>query len=437
MKAFRKFINSLTVMGLVLALAACGGQQASTNSDAGKSAGDGGKTAEKPAKKTVIDVWSRDNVAKLLEAPVKQFNDSNPNTQVKLTSVPAASFSEQFAAAVASNNLPDIVTIDLVLVPYFSSVGAFKDITSSYNSLPYKDQLIGSMVNMGSYNGKQFALPLSADVSALIYNKDHFKEVGLDPEKPPVTWSEFRDYAKKLTVKDRFGFVYSASVPGTLMFTFLPFLWGNGGGITSDDGKQVMVDNPESVEALKFMSDLTNKDKVVPPGSPTYGGQQAYDAFTSGKASMIVYGNFKVSDLNLNFPKINYGVALIPKNEGKQHSSFAGGDLIALSSTTKHEKEAWEFVNFALSNEVQVEYYAKNGTIPVRKEFFDNPYFNKEPRFKVFTEALKLAKTPYSTKHNEILKVWTMSQQALLGEKNAEQVFLNEATEIRKLLGTK
>ncbi|TDF88917.1 ABC transporter substrate-binding protein [Paenibacillus piri] len=424
MKRIRRMVSSITVLGLLLTSAACGGPQ-----EPGTSGGSGEKKA--------VEVWVRDNVAKLLETPVKQFNDSHPNIQVKMTSVPAASFSEQFATAVASKNLPDVVSIDLVLAPYFASVGAFKDITASYGQLAYKDQLNANMVNMGKYNGKQYALPLSADVSALIYNKDHFKDAGLDPEKPPVTWKELREYAKKLTTNDRFGFVYSASVPGTLMFTFLPFLWGNGGSITSDDGKQVLIDKPESVEALKFMSDLTNEDKAVPAGSPTYGGQQAYDAFTSGKASMIVYGNFKVSDLNLNFPKINYGVALIPKNEGKQHSSFAGGDLVALTATTKQEKEAWEFVNYLLSKDVQVEFFAKNGTIPVRSDFFDNTYFQKEPRFKVFTEALKVAKTPYSTKHNEILRVWTSTQDALQGKKSAEEVFKNQSVEIKKLVDSK
>lgn len=426
MKPMRKLVSSAAVLGLLLSSAACGDPQNQTTA-----------AGEQQEGVKVLNVWSRDNVAKLLETPVKQFNDSHPNIQVKMTSVPAASFSEQFATAVASKSLPDVVTIDLVLAPYFASVGAFKDISSAYGALPYKDQLNANMVNEGKYNGKQYALPLSADVSALIYNKDHFKEVGLDPEKPPVTWNEFRDYAKKLTVKDRYGFVYSASVPGTLMFTFLPFLWGNGGSITSDDGKEVLVDKPESIEALKFMSDLTNVDKVVPPGSPTYSGQQAYDAFTSGKASMIVYGNFKVSDLNLNFPNINYGVALIPKNEGKQHSSFAGGDLVALTSTTQLEKEAWEFINYLLSKDVQVEFFAKNGTIPVRSDFFDNEYFKKEPKFKVFTEALNLAKTPYSTKHNEILRVWTSAQDALQGKKTAEEVFKSQAVEIRKLTDSK
>lgn len=53
------------------------------------------------------------------------------------------------------------------------------------------------MLNQGQKDGKQFALPFNADVSAFIYNKAHFRDAGLDPEKPPVTWKELQEYSKK------------------------------------------------------------------------------------------------------------------------------------------------------------------------------------------------------------------------------------------------
>ncbi|PMC37449.1 ABC transporter substrate-binding protein [Bacillus sp. UMB0899] len=423
MKRVKVLLFSFMVVSLVWVLGACNNKENTTsNAEEGKK---------------VLEVWSRDNVAALLETPVNEFNKTNNDVEVKITPIPADKFAEQYATALKSGNTPDVVTLDLIYAPYFASVGAFKDITEKYNSMPYKDQLVEGMMKLGNYQEKQYAVPLSADVSALIYNKEHFREVGLDPEKPPVTWSELREYAKKLTTDGRYGYTYAAGAPGTLMFTFLPYVWGNDGDITNDDGTKALIGNEQSIEALKFMTDLTQKDKVVPPGAPTYQGQNAYDTFTSGKASMIVYGNFKVSDLNLNFPDIDYGVALVPKKEGTEHSSFIGGDLVAVSADTDKEDEAIKFIDFILSEEVQVEFFAKNGTIPVRKDFFDNKYFQDEPRYQVFTEALNLGKTPYSTKHNEILNIWNTTQQALMGEKTPEEVFKNQQQEIQKLLDSK
>ena len=426
MRKLKKLMTIGATIALTLSLAACGSNQSGGVSSEGEKEG-----------VTILEVWSRDNVAALLETPVKEFNESQDKVEVKVTPIPANAFAEQYATALAAKKAPDVVTLDLVHVPYFASIGAFKDITPEFDQLEYKDQLTEAMVNLGQVEGKQYAVPLSADVSGLIYNKDHFREVGLDPEKPPVTWQELREYAKKLTKDNRYGYVYAAGAPGTLMFNFLPFVWGNGGDITSDDGKKALIGSDEAVEALQFMTDLTQKDKVAPPGSPTYQGQNAFDAFTTGSASMIVYGNFKVSELNLNYPDIDYGVALIPKNEGKEHSSFAGGDLVAISADTDKEEAAWDFINFALSEKVQVEFFAKNGTIPVREDFFDNKYFQEEPKYQVFTEALKLAKTPYSTKHNEILRIWNTTQEALMGEKDPKEVFEKQEQEIQKILDSK
>jgi multiple sugar transport system substrate-binding protein len=430
-KSFKK-LSTVLVSLTMLFMTACG-----SNSTATKEGGSSSASNATNGQVKTVKVWSRDNVAALLKNPVDTFNQNHKDIKIELTSIPANNFSEQFSAALASNNVPDVVTLDLVYAPYYSSLGAFKDITSQFNSLDFKDKLNPNMVKLGNYNGKQYAIPLSADVSALIYNKAHFKEAGLDPEKPPVTWKELQEDAKKLTTKDHYGYVYGAAAPGTLMFTFLPYLWGNGGNLTSDDGKKALLDQKESIEGLKLLTDMTVKDKVVPPGSPTYQGQQAYDAFTSGKASMIVYGNFKVSDLNMHFKDLDYGVALIPKNEGKEHSSFIGGDVIAITASSKYDKEAMEFINYALSKDVQVDYLAKNGTIPVRSDFFDNEYFKKEPKYKVFTDALKVGKTPYSVKHNEILKAFTETQQALNGSKSPDEVFTNESKEIQKLLESK
>ncbi|MGG2197161.1 MULTISPECIES: ABC transporter substrate-binding protein [Paenibacillus] len=434
----KKLVNAALLASLfVLALTGCSGQPAATNG--GEKVNDGAKAApDSGGAKKVVTMWTRENGARLLEAAVKKYNEENKSVEIKVTSIPTESFNQQFTAALSSNSVPDIVSVDLVLAPYYSSIGAFKDITQQYNGLSFKDQLSKSMLNQGQKDGKQFALPFNADVSAFIYNKAHFRDAGLDPEKPPVTWKELQEYSKKLTNKDRFGYVYGGGTAGTLMFTFMPYVWGNGGEFLNKDGTKAMVNSSQAIEALQFLSDLTNKDKVVPPGSPTYTSQQAFDAFTSGKASMMVNGNFRVSDLNLKFSNIEYGVGMIPKNEGKGHASFGGGELIAITSGSKQLPEAWKFIEFALSKEVQVETFAKNGSIPVRKDFYNNPYFDKEPKYKMFAQSLDVAVTPFTTKYNELYDpILSNVQSALLGKTPAKDAFTKAAADMDAILQKK
>jgi multiple sugar transport system substrate-binding protein len=382
-----------------------------------------------------IEMWTRDDSAPLIRPAVEKFNSQNKDITIKLTEIPSDSLPDQFSTALTANEAPDIISIDLVLVPYFSSIGAFTDIKDRFESLDFKDKFNQTMVHLGEWKGAQNALPFSADVSALVYNKGHFQEAGLDPERPPVTWQELRESASALTTGGRYGYVYSGGEPGGHMFTFMPYVWGNGGEFLNENGTKALIDGPEAVEALRFFVELTRKYDVTPPGVVAYLGDEADIAFSSGRASMVTTGNFAIDVLNTEAPDLDFGVTLIPKNEGKQHSSFSGGELIAIPADSEYEEEAWEFIQFALSEEIQIDAWAKNGTIPVRSDFFDNEYFQKEPKYKVFAEALTVAECPYTTKYNELYNPLLVAMQnALRGKQSPEEAFSQAAARMNEIL---
>lgn len=423
-KQFSRGIKGLmiTFIMAVLLIAGCSGNNSSNGGESGE--------------EKVLEMWTRESSKSNVEAAVNAFNESDHGFKIKLTSFPNANFTDQFVSSLASGSGPDLLSLDLVFAPYFSSIGALNDITEYYNSLDYKDEFLSGMTRMGEYEGKQYAVPFSADISAMFYNKTHFKEAGLDPKAPPETWEELRETAKKLTTNDRFGYIYAGADVGGQVFTFLPYVWGNGGDVLSEDGQKATINSPEAIEALQFYQDLTLKDKVTPEGVANYSWSQAQDAFTTGKSSILLTGNFLPLILEKDYPDIDWGVSLIPKNEGKEHSSFAGGELIAVPSSSKYPEEAQEFIDFVLSEEVQVEVFAKAGTVPVREDFFDNKYFAADPRYQVFTEALKVGKAPYSTQYNEIFSQSVLSslQSALNGEVTPAEAFEGAEKEINKIL---
>ncbi len=382
-----------------------------------------------------MEMWTRDDSAPLIRPAVEKFNSQSKGAKIKLTEIPSDSLPDQFSTALASDEAPDIISIDLVLVPYFSSIGAFTDIKGRFESLGFKDKFNQTMVHLGEWEGAQYAVPFSADVSALVYNKGHFEEAGLNPEQPPTTWRELREAAVELTTGDRFGYVYNGGSAGSLMFTFMPYVWGNGGEFLNGDGTKALINGPDAVEALGYLAELTREYDVTPPGVVTYNGDAADNAFAAGRASMVVTGNFAIDVLNTEAPDLDFGVTQIPKNEGKQHSSFSGGELIAVPAGSRYEEEAWEFVEFALSEEVQVDAWAKNGIIPVRTDFFDNEYFQKEPKYKVFAEALTVAECPYTTKYNELYNpLLAAVQSALRGKQSPEEAFSQAATKMDEII---
>lgn len=324
-----------------------------------------GKSTDDSAKvegeKKEVNIWVREQLDAPIKAVIEQYNEQSDTIQVKATVYPDKEFADQLTLALSSGTAPDIVSLDDVFAPYYESIGALADITEKYNELDFKDQFSTGMLELGQYEGKQYAIPFAPDVSVLLYNKDHFKEAGLDENKGPETWDELVEYAQKLTTGDRYGYTYAGGEGGSQMFTFMPYVWGNGGDILDDAGKESLLDLPESIEALDFYDKLTNEYKVTPPGAATYSWSESQDAFLTGKASMAVLGAGQVYDFITNHPELNFGVALIPKNEGKEHSSFCGGDNIAVTEQSENKDEAWDFIEYALSEQAQVEVFAKNG----------------------------------------------------------------------------
>lgn len=388
-------------------------------------------------------VWDRETeTAELVELFNEKLASEGRNERAEFQLVPYEQQTQMFLAALSAGDAPDVMSLDIVLHPYFNSLGAFADLTDRLDSLAYRDALPEGMLQLGKREGRYYGIPYTVDLSALIWNKDLFEEVGLDPEKPPVTWDEVIEYGKKLTADfdgdgdtDRYGFAMVGSSAGWQMFGFLPIIWSNGGRLLSEDGTEVLIDSPEAIEALDFWVSLIQEHEIAPKNSATWQFSDVYNSFVTERVGMMLSGNFNIMSFKQDAPEINYGITYIPKAPGGEHASFSGGNLIAMSSSTKQPDLAWEFIEFSLSEDVQVEVWAKNGALPVRTDLYENKYFDEEPIFKVFGDILEVSRAPYSTKYNELYApMLTAMQRAMMGEISPEQAYQQAAAEMNRVL---
>jgi multiple sugar transport system substrate-binding protein len=370
-----------------------------------------------------LTVWVRSTALEpAFEAYNQQMESEGKDVRVRFNLIDPEDFPARFTTALAAGVAPDVVSIDLVLVPYYNSIGAFLDVTDQLAELPYADALNEAMLRLGTWEERVFALPFAADVSALIYNRDMFRAAGLDPDAPPRTWDELVEHALQLTGDGVYGYGFSGGSAGGLMFTMMPYAWAAGGGWVSEDGTRAEVSHPMTVEAVQMFTDLIHVHDATPPGVATYSYADFQDGFKQGRIAMITTGNFVVSDLNNNFPDIDYGVAPIPGREAGEISAFIGGDLIAIPQMSRYPEAAWEFVQYLLSEAVQVEVFARSGIIPVRSDLIDNPYFQAEPRYLVFGEAAQRGHVPFTTVYNELYSPFLAGMQdAFRQVKSVEQ----------------
>ena len=370
----------------MLATSCSGGDTAETEQAAGAEASG------------TITVWARDSQQGFMSQLVALYN-KNHKVQAKVTIIPGASFVQKLGTAASSGAGPDVSSIDLVFAPYFASAGALEDITEMADRLPYKDALSPSHRRLSTYEDTTYALPFTAEASAMYYNQDLFKKAGLDPEKPPKTYAEIRDAAKKIRAlgDQYYGFTFAGACGGCNVFELTPHIWASGGDVLSEDGKTATLDAPQVTEALQLYRDMWT-DGSIPSAAKNDTGTQQVPLFTSGKVGMTPLGAFAIPSMEK--AKVNFGVTPIPGKDGSE-GSFAGGDVISVITGTKNKAGAEDFVKWATDEEAQT-FLAKNGSVPVRTDLVDKIYSPQGEPYKVFGRLMGIGKTPYSVVENAV-----------------------------------
>ena len=377
--------------GVLLLAAGCGGGGGDTGTGQDDDTTAAAATGE-------ITVWARDSQQVFMKKLVDLYN-ANHEVEAKVTVVPAATFVQKLGTAASSGSGPDVASIDLVYAPYFASVGALTDITELSDGLPYKDALSPSHRRLGTWEGTAYSLPFTAEASALYYNKDLFTKAGLDPEKPPTTFAELREAARKIRAlgQDYYGFTFAGACGGCNVFEFTPHVWASGGDVLSEDGKTASLDSPQVTAGLQLYRDMWT-DGSIPSAAKNDAGTQQIPLFTSGKVGMTPLGAFAIP--STEEAEIDFGVTPLPGQNG-EFSSFAGGDVISVMTGTKNQAGAEDFVKWATDREAQ-EFLAKNGSVPVRTDLVGEIYAPQGPAYKVFGDLMGIGKTPYSVVENPI-----------------------------------
>jgi multiple sugar transport system substrate-binding protein len=191
--------------------------------------------------------------------------------------------------------------------------------------------------------GHTRGIPWVMGTRALFYNKTLFARAGLDSTRPPETWEELRDAAVAIQKLggDVKGFGVQAGERYVLFKKFMPFAWGNGGHILTDDLTAADFDSPANVQALEFYLSLR--------ASGMLDRQDMLDrAFKDGRLGLEISGAWLFKSIPKDAPSLRYGVALVPSpaRDHGFHASFAGGEVLVGFSAAKQPKAAIELARY-------------------------------------------------------------------------------------------
>src|SRR6478735_2341702 len=340
---------------------------------------------------TKLTLWTRAPLEKQANLLVDAYNSSHKN-QVELTVVPNDDYVAKVGAAAGSDGLPDLFAADIVYVPNWVKQGLFQDLTAQIDALPYKDAINKGHLTAGTQDGKEHVLPFVLDLSMLFWNKDLYKEAGLDPETPPTNMTEYVANAKAiqaLNKPDTYGTATGLNCGGCLVFTWFPSVWADGEQVMNEDGTESLLNSDTAKEVYSTWKDLWDSGAVL-PSSADEAGPTWTAGFTEGKVGLMFYPATLLSST-----PFEAGVSGIPGPDGGE-STFVGGDGIGISKDSKKAAQARNFLSWMMSEDAQVGVLAKDNDVVSRSDLATNEYSEKDPRLVTINEVAGEGDTPVS-----------------------------------------
>ena len=302
----------------------------------------------------------------------------------------------------------------------------------------YIDDFLDGFMLDSYVDGKIYSIPFQRSTMVLFYNKDAFAEVGLDPEAPPETWEEVVEYGQKLTNENRYG-VGLALNSGSAQWAFTGFCLQNsvnGENLMTDDGKQVLFDTPENVEALQFWLDLQNKYQIMAPGIVQW--TDLATQFLAGEVAMIYHTTGNMANINEN-AEFEFGAAFLPGNKRVAAPTGGGNFYISNGISEERVQAAWEFIKFATDTERAAQWSLDTGYVATRESCFETDliknYYEEVPQAKVAYDQIPYS-APELTTYNaaEIWRVLNDNiQSAVVGDATPQEALTaaqEQATEI-------
>jgi multiple sugar transport system substrate-binding protein len=358
-------------------------------------------TAQAQDTVTTITYWQYDFGARIdaMEQLIERFNAENEDVRVVQENAgPYASYQERVAAALAAGEGPDVVQLFYGWAGAWQRAGYVEPLPAEHFDEAWIQSYFIPMVESVKIDGAYYGLPTAVRALALFYNKDQFREVGLDPDAPPATWDAFIEAAKALTIKrgPRFERVGFGIAPNGQDHHVVRTVLTNQLGTPpySADGTEVLYGNETGAEALAFYTSLQTEHEVgvneFVPGANGY-----RDGFISLESiSMIIDGSFAIGNVRSN-AEFDWGVAELPTFDNGVQSNFGSFWMNGLTGNAYASPEKLEaasrFIKFVTSEESMQLWLDVVGELPAARTLVADPELTADPVFGAFIAGLAYA----------------------------------------------
>ncbi len=294
---------------------------------------------------------------------IDRFIEDNPNINVVHQGTNFWDYFTKLKTAQAGGDIIDVYWQDIVSVKF----RAKNNIAA--NVKPYLDkdnvdmtQWTENDLDTVSFGKGIYAMIFSSDSRVLYYNKDHFTAAGLDPESPPATFEQLKEYAEILTIyetDERKRLVQVGFHPRLGNNAIQQIVWPMGGTFFDNKGNPT-INIQENINAVQWWIDLARSYPLRAMNGFTSehsDGTGKDQSFMQGATSIVIDGDWLAWQIEKINPDLNYGVSDVPYTKEEYRSNWSGGFTLEMSAKSQGEKAqaAWEFMKFMTGIEVQSE----------------------------------------------------------------------------------
>lgn len=308
-----------------------------------------------------VTVWSKDrHTIDLMKEAVAKFNKENKAIQIDYV-MKGDDMDQLLNLAFASKQAPDIFTPINDIINTGVAQGFIMPLENTLSKETYAAYRPFLQNGVHVINGKTYFIPMGLTTARLIYNKNLFRRAGLDPEKPPTTFSQLKEYAKKITDTsngEAYGFGLPLNWAGYTEWGFEPLVIGSqpnltrGGLFNYKENKSQAVSYKPAIELYREMI----KNKSVYPKPGLLDNDKMREEFANGKIGMFVGASWDVGVFNgLYKTTQDWAVAPLPAEDGKtlgQIPAAVGSVQWARSVGSKNPEAAATVMEFLLSAEL-------------------------------------------------------------------------------------
>ncbi|MCB7318942.1 ABC transporter substrate-binding protein [Lacrimispora sp. 210928-DFI.3.58] len=361
----RLYVGTIGIMmAAAMALSGCG-PTASTENTTGAGAQAAGTQAEaQDGEKIKLVYWSNQrHDMEYVQKKIDEFNSTNDmNIEVSYEAM-TENYDNNLELSFQSNQAPDIFRAKSEITPYIKKdmIIPLDEYLTDEDREKYGDTLGVQNINM--YDGKIYSLPQFGNTFRLIYNKDVFEKAGLDPEAPPKSMEELREYAKiiteKLSSEGVYGFAMNLKNSYSALYRSLDEV-----ARLSDmfyyDFEEGKYNFDEYAKIAQVFADMY-QDGSFFPGCESLDIDPLRAQFALGNIGMYMSGYWEVAVYDSQFPtEQNWAASVLPTYDGVVdgvNTMNSAGRSFVISSQTKHPKEAYEFMKFMTSDDYMIGYH--------------------------------------------------------------------------------